>query len=101
MDWGELYERHIADVRSALPPDSPATRIEATDLEICFFVDHAQTGCSCAVYRSLESKVITISFRGTCAPKDLVTDASIVQDGWVDGEDITKEGVAKVHAGFR
>ena len=42
-----------------------------------------------------------ISFRGTCQPVDLITDASIVQEPWVEGEDPKKEGIAKVHVGFR
>ena len=71
------------------------------DLEFCCFVNHEKTGCSCAIYRSLEKKMIAISFRGTCELVDLVTDASIVQEAWVEGEDIEKEGAVKVHVGFR
>jgi hypothetical protein len=32
---------------------------------------------------------------------DLVTDASITQETWVEGEDIDDVDVAKVHVGFR
>ena len=42
-----------------------------------------------------------ISFRGTCAPKDLITDATITQDAWVEGEDVNRQDIAKAHAGFR
>jgi len=50
----------------------------------------------------LEKKLITVSFRGTCAPIDLVTDASIVQTTWVKGVDEeTEEDVPMVHVGFR
>ena len=45
--------------------------------------------------------MISISFRGTCAPIDLVTDASIAQSAWVDGEDIENPETVKVHTGFR
>jgi len=50
-----------------------------TDLKFCCFVTHDETGCSCAIYRSLGRRMICVSFRGTCAPKDLVTDATIAQ----------------------
>ena len=53
------------------------------------------------MYRSLEKKLIVVSFRGTCAPKDLITDATITQDAWVEGEDINDPETPKVHAGFR
>jgi hypothetical protein len=59
------------------------------------------TGCSCAIYRSLEKKLIAVSFRGTCELVDLVTDASIIQETWVKGEDINDKNAAKVHVGFR
>lgn len=75
--------------------------LAVTDLEHCFFINHDETGACCAVYRSLEKKIIVISFRGTCAPKDLITDATILQDAWVEGEDVTNREIAKVHAGFR
>ena len=32
---------------------------------------------------------------------DLVTDASIAQSAWVEGEDVEKPETAKVHSGFR
>ena len=70
-------------------------------MEFCAFVTNDETGCSCAVYRSLEKRMIAVSFRGTCAPKDLITDASILQTTWVEGEDAELEGVPMVHVGFR
>ena len=42
-----------------------------------------------------------MSFRGTCAPVDLFTDASLVQDAWVEGEDVSNQDIPKVHNGFR
>jgi hypothetical protein len=71
------------------------------DLEMCFFLTHDKTGCTCVCYRSLEKKMIAVSFRGTCQPVDLITDASLVQETWVEGEDINAENVRKVHQGFR
>jgi len=62
------------------------------------------------VYRSLEEKRIVVSFRGTCAPIDLVTDASIVQVPWIESEEGYDEQTLKnidhqtfpmVHVGFR
>jgi Lipase (class 3) len=72
-------------------------------LEHCFFINHDQTGGSCAVYRSLEQRLIIVSFRGTCQPIDLVTDASIFQEPWVEGEygDEELPGLPLVHVGFR
>jgi len=109
VSWGDLYDRHILElqqqsaneVQSEEQQQLQDLRLGGSDLEFCFFVSHDETGCSCAVYRSLEKRMIAISFRGTCTPIDLVTDASIVQDAWVEGEDVTKEGVMKIHSGFR
>ena len=64
-------------------------------------MNHEKTGATCAVYRSLKEKLIVVSFRGTCTPIDLVTDASLVQETWVEGEDIENQELPKVHAGFR
>jgi hypothetical protein len=75
--------------------------LSGTDLEHCFFINHDETGGCCAVYRSLEKKLIVVSFRGTCAPKDLITDVTITQDAWVEGEDVNDPDTPKVHAGFR
>jgi Lipase (class 3) len=97
----ETKEKY-APTRSAgdsLETSSP--RSEGSDLEHCFFVSHQKTGATCAVYRSLEQKLIVVSFRGTCAPVDLVTDASLVQEAWVEGEDVDDQNIAKVHVGFR
>merc|ERR1712157_691288 len=72
--WVELYRQHTSS--------SPeATRWELdllSDFELCAFVTHDKTGCSCAVYRSLAKRLIVISFRGTCEPIDLLTDANII-----------------------
>jgi hypothetical protein len=94
ITWGRLFEKHLEGVGR-----SPATS-PLDDLEHCFFVNHDSTGATCAVYRSLEKRLIVISFRGTCRPVDLLTDVSIVQESWVEGDEFT-DGVPKVHAGFR
>lgn len=91
IEWGEMYEKYGEGYPIA----------GEKGLEFCCFVTHDSTGCSCAIYRSLEKKLICISFRGTCAPIDLVTDASIAQDAWVEGEDIEKKETVKLHTGFR
>lgn len=110
IDWGDMYNRWMARQLRESDQDSDEEEIRArafsesiagTDLEHCFFINHEETGGCCAAYRSLEKKVIVISFRGTCATKDIVTDASVAQDAWVEGEDVTEEGVVKVHVGFR
>lgn len=93
VTWGKLYDNHVRNQAIA--------KLAGEDLEFCCFVTHDTTGCSCAIYRSLEKKMISISFRGTCAPIDLVTDASIAQSAWVDGEDIENPETVKVHTGFR
>ena len=76
--------------------------LNVPDMEHCFFINHDVTGGCCSVYRSLEKKLIVVSFRGTCNAKDLVTDASIAQSPWVEGEDEeSTEDLPKVHTGFR
>ncbi|GKY91437.1 hypothetical protein MPSEU_000116000 [Mayamaea pseudoterrestris] len=94
INWGDLSERHWK--RSNQAAGHPLN-----DLEHCFFINHDSTGCTCAVYRSVETKLIVVSFRGTCQPIDLLTDASVVQDAWVEGDDINEQDFPKVHAGFR
>ena len=96
VDWGSLYQKHRGSPDAKLMSADPLG-----DLEHCFFVSHEKTGATCAVYRSLEKKRIVVSFRGTCAPIDLLTDASLVQDAWVDGEDVSDQTIPKVHHGFR
>ena len=98
VEWGELYERYVGGVDGN---GEDAMTAPPTDLEFCCFVTHDETGCSCAIYRSLERRMICVSFRGTCAPKDLVTDATIAQSAWVSGEDVEVAGTVKVHTGFR
>mmetsp|Transcript_34102 Transcript_34102/g.78719 ORF Transcript_34102/g.78719 Transcript_34102/m.78719 type:complete len:449 (-) Transcript_34102:205-1551(-) len=100
IDWGELYSRHIARLRDESPPEAPDPDVMGDDLELCVFVSQEETGCTGAIYRSLDQKTIAISFRGTTTPKDLVTDASLVQTPWVQGTE-EGEGVPMVHAGFR
>jgi len=102
ITWGKLYERHLE--RNGIPESASPLN----DLEHCFFVNHDKTGATCAVYRSLEKKLIVVSFRGTCEPIDLLTDVSIIQDPWVEepkGEEIEKGELKHeypmVHAGFR
>jgi hypothetical protein len=83
------------------PDDLAMIKVGGNDLEHCFFINHDGTGGCCAVYRSLEKKLIVVSFRGICTPIDLVTDASIVQEPWVQGENKKNEDTDKVHVGFR
>lgn len=99
--WNDLYRRFAEDKKKESLSDDLDFHLVDDDLEFCFFVNHDITGCSCALYRSLSKRFIVISFRGTTVPKDIVTDASIVQDTWVEGVDPKKEGIPKVHAGFR
>ena len=99
--WGKLYENQIERGKKNLPEETPDSHIVGDDLEFCCFVTHDETGCTCAIYRSLKKKVIALSFRGTCELVDLVTDASIAQETWVEGEDFDDADVAKVHVGFR
>lgn len=94
INWGQLYEKHVE--RQGMPESLSLME----DLEHCFFINHDQTGATCALYRSLEKKLLVVSFRGTCRPVDLVTDVSIVQETWVDGDDLEFD-IPKVHAGFR
>jgi hypothetical protein len=100
--WGDLYEKHLS-TRIQFENDQALelANIAGSDLELCFFVSHDQTGGCCTVYRSLEKELIVVSFRGTCEAVDLLTDTSIAQNPWVEGEDPEKEGVAMVHVGFR
>lgn len=102
INWGSLYEKYMSKevgfTGATLVADPNPGGV---DLEHCFSINHSKTGGCCALYRSLEKKLIVISFRGTCAPIDLVTDASIVQETWVEGEDPQNPSTSKVHVGFR
>jgi len=93
VEWGQLYSKHISNQQDI--------NLIGDDLELCAFVSHDKTGCSCALYRSLEKKLIAVSFRGTCEPVDLLTDANIIQTPWVEGMEVKEEGVPMVHVGFR
>jgi Lipase (class 3) len=110
IDWGTLYSRYQEKFSTtaarigrnediALP--SLNTSNMYSDLEHCFFVSHRKTGATCAVYRSIQYKFVVVSFRGTCAPIDLITDASLIQETWVEGEDAENQSLPKVHVGFR
>ena len=105
VTWGELYDKYITnanDDESIIGGGGGgANRIAGDDFEFCCVVTHDSTGCTCAIYRSLEKRLICVSFRGTCQPIDLVTDASIAQEAWVEGEDVEKPETVKVHSGFR
>lgn len=110
IEWGEMYNRWLVRQLCAQNDEKGDDEISAqvfsesiagADLEHCFFINHDVTGGCCSVYRSLEKKVVVVSFRGTCELKDLVTDVSLAQDAWILGEDVTVEGVSKVHTGFR
>ena len=98
VNWGALADRYRQRPNANVKKDSP---LQVQDLEHCFFISHEDTGASCAVFRSLEKKLIVVSFRGTCAPIDLLTDATITQVAWVEGEDVKEQLISKVHAGFR
>jgi len=67
--------------------------------ELCCFVSHQETGCTAGIYRSTELKKIVLAFRGTCAPVDLITDISLMQTPWVEGE--ADDTALMVHKGFR
>jgi hypothetical protein len=102
IDWGSLYEMYLAREVGDIDIGSADRRNPGgNDLEHCFFINHSETGACCAVYRSLAKKLIVISFRGTCAPIDLVTDASIAQDTWIEGQEPKNPETPKVHVGFR
>jgi hypothetical protein len=99
INWGQLYEKHLAR-RLGQEKEIENARISGNDLEQCFCINHDITGGACTVFRSLEKKLIVVSFRGTCEVVDLITDTSIAQTPWVEGEDPEEEGVSKVHVGF-
>lgn len=106
INWGRLFEKYQEATAGSDPPLRTPEDIgekvkRIRDLEHCFFVNHDVTGATCAVYRSMEQKVVIVSFRGTCAPVDLLTDSTITQDAWVEGEDVGDPKTAKVHTGFR
>jgi len=101
ITWGDLYKKYLQTPDVAEAEDELTQKLRRMqDLEHCFFVNHEETGSTCAVYRSLEERVVIVSFRGTCQPIDLLTDTTLTQEAWVEGEDI-KEGTVKVHQGFR
>eukprot|EP00591_Stephanopyxis_turris_P008345 CAMPEP_0195510144 /NCGR_PEP_ID=MMETSP0794_2-20130614/2883_1 /TAXON_ID=515487 /ORGANISM="Stephanopyxis turris, Strain CCMP 815" /LENGTH=820 /DNA_ID=CAMNT_0040637519 /DNA_START=32 /DNA_END=2497 /DNA_ORIENTATION=- len=95
VDWGLLYEKHLAKTGKHVGDYT------GQDLEMCVFVTNEKTGCSCAIYRSLEKKIIAVTFRGTCELIDLITDANLIQTPWVEGADKEAEDVLMVHVGFR
>lgn len=110
INWGKLYDTYVEGIQKdaktteedeGSPLAAIAGRLKLDDLEQCFFIKHSATGGCCIVYRSLHKRLIVVSFRGTCEPKDLVTDANLLQEPWVKGEDPKEPGVTKVHAGFR
>ena len=123
ITWGGLYDKYVEkalgeakQIEAASdnneedeqlpaglpgPPDAMPGLLKLDDLEQCFFIKHSKTGGACVVYRSLHKRVIIVSFRGTCEPKDLVTDVKLAQEAWVEGEDVKDPEVAKVHTGFR
>jgi len=101
LDWSELWGRYSDKELSTTGGEHGLSRGEIDDLEHCFFINHDSTGATCAVYRSLQRKLIVVSFRGTCTPVDLVTDASLVQETWKEGDDVENQDLPKVHAGFR
>ena len=100
VDWPELYSKYIEKLRGNNPVRDPD--IAGDDFEFCVYVNNEETECSCGVYRSLEKRLIAVSFRGTTVPKDLLTDASIIQCPWVEGTETKKDiAVPMVHVGFR
>ena len=114
VDWGTLYTKYLQKTMSRMENDDKDDDVMistvdqyndyksiSSDLEHCFFVSHRKTGATCAVYRSIKYKSIFVSFRGTCAPIDLITDASLIQETWIEGEDENIQILPKVHVGFR
>jgi len=108
INWGKLYELKLGKGHNIPAASESLETLGGKDLEFCFFINHDQTGASVGVYRSLEEKRIVVSFRGTCQPIDLVTDASIFQVPWVEGEydeqalkNVDHEDFPMVHVGFR
>lgn len=100
VNWPELYSKRISKLQERDPEVDPD--VAGDDLEFCVYVNNELTECSCGIYRSLEKRLIAITFRGTTVPKDLLTDASIIQTPWVDGVDSkSEEGIPQVHVGFR
>mmetsp|Transcript_11594 Transcript_11594/g.33359 ORF Transcript_11594/g.33359 Transcript_11594/m.33359 type:complete len:860 (+) Transcript_11594:462-3041(+) len=104
ITWGKLYEINLQQGSVS----EELKTLGGSDLEFCFFINHDQTGATVGVYRSLEEKRIVVSFRGTCQPIDLLTDASIFQVPWVEGDydeqflkNIDHENFPMVHVGFR
>jgi len=108
INWGKLYELNLEQAQDSASTETDGQTLGGNDLEFCFFINHEQTGASVAVYRSLEEKLIVVSFRGTCQPIDLVTDASVLQVPWVAGDydeqtlkNVDHESFPMVHVGFR
>jgi hypothetical protein len=108
IDWGNLHELYTKE-ESNEEFSSELKLLGGNDLEFCFFINHDKTGASVGVYRSLINKRIVVSFRGTCQPIDLITDASIFQVPWIESEEyndkdlknIDHETFPMVHVGFR
>jgi len=102
VDWGNMYEKFLGRQNSNVQnEDQKVIPRTGRDLEHCFFIKHEETGGCCAVYRSLEQKLVVVSFRGTCELKDIVTDASLAQTSWIEGEEIKDANIMKAHVGFR
>lgn len=112
INWGKLYELNL---EKGIDGESEGNSVSdelktlgGADLEFCFFINHDQTGACVGVYRSLQEKRIVVSFRGTCQPVDIFTDASILQVPWVSGDydeqtlkNVDHEEFPMVHVGFR
>jgi len=102
IDYVSLCKKYKERRRLEKQQQQPSSSVlDIDDLEHCFHISHEKTGATCCVYRSLETKLIVVAFRGTCVLIDLVTDVTIAQRAWVEGEDVRNQLVAKVHAGFR
>ncbi|CAB9496305.1 Lipase class 3 family protein [Seminavis robusta] len=114
ITWGALFDKYVETQKAKLAAMeqvddnnqnsnniAPPGLLQVEDLEQCFFIKHSVTGGCCIVYRSLEKKLIVVSFRGTCEPKDLITDANLIQEAWVKGEDFDTPDACKVHQGIR
>eukprot|EP00667_Euglena_gracilis_P001784 EG_transcript_1785 len=86
VDWHEL----------AIEAADYATT--TADHELCCIVTHKETGCTALVYRDVGRKSVVVAFRGTCCLTDVVTDATLLQEPWIEGDAECKE---RVHAGFR
>jgi hypothetical protein len=66
--------------------------------ELCCVVAHRGTGCTALLYRDRAIRSVVVAFRGTCSLADIITDANLGQEPWLEGK---KDCPERVHAGFQ